>query len=142
MKLNLDSKQNGFTLLELLVVLLIIGMLAAFVAPKYFGEIGKSQTQVTVAQIEGFGQALDQFRVDTGHYPTQAEGLASLFAAPGNSEPKWNGPYLKKAVPADPWDNAYVYTIPSATPNKDYDLISYGADGQPGGTGLNADISN
>ena len=137
------KKQVGFTLLELLVVLLIIGMLAAFVGPKYFGEIGKSQTQVAAAQIESFSQALDQFRIDTGHYPTQAEGLGSLFAAPGgNSEPKWNGPYLKKAAPPDPWGNPYVYTIPSTAPGKDYDLTSYGADGQPGGTGVNADVTN
>jgi len=138
-----NRKQSGFTLLELLVVLLIIGMLAAFVGPKYFGEIGKSQTQVAAAQIEALNQSLDQFRVDTGHYPTAAEGLAALYAAPGtSSEPKWNGPYLKKPVPADPWGNAYVYTIPSATAGKDYDLISYGADGQAGGTGTNADITN
>jgi general secretion pathway protein G len=139
----MKMKQNGFTLLELLVVLLIIGMLAAFVGPKYFGEIGKSQTQVAAAQIESFSQALDQFRVDTNHYPTTAEGLASLYAAPGsNSEPAWNGPYLKKAIPPDPWGNAYVYTNPSVTPGKDYDLISYGADGVVGGTGVNADITN
>ena len=134
---------KGFTLLELLVVLLIIGLLAAFVGPKYFGEISKSQTQVAAAQIEAFSQALDQFRIDTGHYPTAAEGLAALNAAPGTaSEPKWNGPYLKKAIPPDPWGNPYIYTIPSSTPGKDYDLVSYGADGQPGGTGPNADITN
>ncbi|HEY8023544.1 MAG TPA: type II secretion system major pseudopilin GspG [Burkholderiaceae bacterium] len=143
MQATAKMRRKGFTLLELLVVLLIIGMLAAFVGPKYFGEIGKSQTQVAAAQIEALNQSLDQFRVDTGHYPTSAEGLAALFAPPGTaSEPKWNGPYLKKPVPPDPWGNAYVYTIPSATAGKDYDLISYGADGQPGGTGTNADISN
>jgi general secretion pathway protein G len=136
-------KQRGFTLLELLVVLLIIGMLVAYVGPKYFGEVGKSQRQVAAAQIEGLGQALDQFRVDTNHYPTMTEGLAALYAAPGtSSEPNWNGPYLKKPVPPDPWGNAYVYTIPSATQGKDYDLISYGSDGQAGGTGDAADITN
>lgn len=141
----MTSKRSskGFTLLELLVVLLIIGMLAAFVAPKYFGEISKSQTQVAAAQIEALSQALDQFRIDTGHYPTQAEGLASLYAPPGTgSEPKWNGPYLKKPVPPDPWGNTYVYNIPSTTAGKDYDLISYGSDGQPGGMGDAADITN
>ncbi|MDR3483162.1 MAG: type II secretion system major pseudopilin GspG [Burkholderiaceae bacterium] len=136
-------KQRGFTLLELLVVLLIIGMLVAYVGPKYFGEVGKSQRQVAAAQIEGIGQALDQFRVDTNHYPTMTEGLAALYSAPGtSSEPNWNGPYLKKPVPPDPWGNAYVYTIPSATQGKDYDLISYGSDGQAGGTGDAADITN
>ncbi|HSY29797.1 MAG TPA: type II secretion system major pseudopilin GspG, partial [Burkholderiaceae bacterium] len=118
-------------------------MLVAYVGPKYFGEVGKSQTQVAAAQIEGIGQALDQFRVDTNHYPTKLEGLDALYTAPGStSEPNWNGPYLKKPVPPDPWGNAYVYTIPSATPGKDYDLISNGPTGQPGGTGLNAPISN
>jgi general secretion pathway protein G len=141
MKANV--KQLGFTLLELLVVLLIIGMLVAYVGPKYFGEVTKSQRQIAAAQIEGLGQSLDQFRVDTGHYPNATEGLAALFASPGStSEPNWHGPYLKKAVPADPWGNAYVYTIPSTVPGKDYDLISYGADGQPGGTDDNADITN
>jgi general secretion pathway protein G len=134
-------KQRGFTLLELLVVLLIIGMLVAYVGPKYFGEVGKSQTQVAAAQIEGIGQALDQFRVDIGQYPTTTEGLTALYVAP-TSETKWNGPYLKKPVPLDPWGTPYVYTIPSTTPGKDYDLVSYGADGQPGGTGVNADITN
>ena len=139
----MKGKSKGFTLLELLVVIVIIGMLAAFVAPKYFGEISKSQTQIAAAQIESLGQAMDQFRVDTGHYPTQAESLAALYAPPGTaSEPKWNGPYLKKPVPPDPWGNAYLYTIPSATPGKDYDIISYGSDAQPGGTGDAADVTN
>jgi len=138
----MNIKQRGFTLLELLVVLLIIGMLVAYVGPKYFGEVGKSQTQVAAAQLEGFGQALDQFRVDTGHYPSASEGLAALYAPPG-SEPHWNGPYLKKAVPVDPWGNAYVYNNPSTISTcKDYDLISYGADGKAGGSGLDADITN
>lgn len=136
-------KQRGFTLLELLVVLLIIGMLVAYVGPKYFGEVSKSRRQVAAAQIEGLSQTLDQFRVDTGHYPTATEGLAALYATPGTtSEPNWNGPYLKKPVPPDPWGNAYVYTIPSTVTGKDYDLVSYGADGQAGGTGDNADVTN
>jgi general secretion pathway protein G len=154
--MKMKIKQRGFTLLELLVVLLIIGMLVAYVGPKYFGEVGKSQAQIAAAQIESFGQALDQFRVDTGHYPTQTEGLAALYS-PQSGEPNWNGPYLKKNYPPDPWGNPYVYNIPSAstasssgsssststaTPLKDYDLISYGADGKPGGTGLDADITN
>jgi general secretion pathway protein G len=146
-------KQRGFTLLELLVVLLIIGMLVAYVGPKYFGEVGKSQTQVAAAQIEAIGQALDQFRVDTGHYPTATEGLASLYSPPsgsgtaaasstsssaatGSTEPNWNGPYLKKPVPPDPWGNAYNYVIPSKVVGKDYDLTSNGP------TDGNAPISN
>ncbi len=133
--------QFAFTLLELLVVLLIIGVLAAFVGPKYFSQIGKSQTQVAKAQIEAFDKALDQFRLDTGHYPTTAQGLSALFAQPVN-EPLWRGPYLKKVVPADPWGNAYVYTSPSAQPGRDFEIISYGKDGKAGGTGEDADVTS
>lgn len=148
----MKMKQSGFTLLELLVVLLIIGMLAAFVGPKYFGEISKSQTQVAAAQIASFAQALDQFHIDTGRYPTSAEGLNSLYVNT-TSVANWNGPYLKvqansgasaPTVPLDPWGNAYNYALPSATPSsgRDYDVISYGADGKAGGTGVDADITN
>ena len=133
--------QFAFTLLELLVVLLIIGVLAAFVGPKYFSQIGKSQTQVAKAQIEAFDKALDQFRLDTGHYPTTAQGLPALFTQPVN-EPLWRGPYLKKVVPADPWGNAYVYTSPSSQPGRDFEIISYGKDGKAGGTGEDADVTS
>jgi len=132
---------RGFTLLELLVVLLIIGLLAAFVGPKYFSQIGKSQAQVARAQIDAFDKALDQYRIDTGHYPTTEQGLAALFTQPAN-EGNWRGPYLKKGIPADPWGNAYVYKTPSANPNMDYDIVSYGKDGKSGGAGDDADVSN
>lgn len=141
MKNDMKKRQSGFTLLELLVVLLIIGMLSAFVGPKYFSQINKSQTQVARAQIEAFDKALDQYRIDTNHYPTAAQGLAALFTQPSN-EPKWAGPYLKKTVPGDPWENPYAYQIPSNTPGKDYDIISYGKDGKAGGMGDDADITN
>jgi general secretion pathway protein G len=134
-------KQRGFTLLELLVVIVIIGLLAAFVAPKYFSQIGKSQTQVTRAQIDGFDKALDQFRLDTGHFPSTDQGLVALSAQPVN-EPLWRGPYLKKAVPSDPWNHAYVYKFPSTDPSRDFDIISYGRDGKAGGAGDDADITN
>lgn len=137
----MKKKQSGFTLLELLVVLLIIGLLAGFVGPKYFSQIGKSQAQAARAQINAFDKALDQYRLDTGHYPTSEQGLAVLFAQPAN-EPLWRGPYLKKTAPADPWGNAYVYKTPSANTNMDYDLISYGKDGKAGGTGDDADVTN
>jgi general secretion pathway protein G len=135
------EKQNGFTLLELLVVMLIIGLLAAFVGPKYFSQIGKSQAQVAKAQIDAFGKALDQYRIDAGHFPTTEQGLVALFTQPA-SEARWRGPYLKKGIPADPWGNAYIYKIPSATPNMDYDITSYGRDGKAGGTGDDADITD
>jgi general secretion pathway protein G len=134
-------KQRGFTLLELLVVIVIIGLLAAFVGPKYFNQIGKSQVQVVRAQIDGFDKALDQYRIDTGHYPSMDQGLVALSAQPVN-EPMWHGPYLKKAVPADPWNTPYVYKIPASDPSRDFDLISYGRDGKAGGTGDDADITN
>ncbi|MCA2999944.1 MAG: type II secretion system major pseudopilin GspG [Rhodocyclaceae bacterium] len=136
-----SEKQAAFTLLELLIVLLIIGLLAAFVGPKYFGQIGKSQAQVAKAQIEAFDKALDQYRLDTGKYPTTAQGLDALFAAPAN-EANWKGPYLKKAVPLDPWGNRYQYTSPGTQPNSDFEILSLGRDGRLGGSGEDADISS
>jgi general secretion pathway protein G len=133
--------QQGFTLLELLVVLLIIGLLAGFVGPKYFSQLGKSQGQVARAQIDSFEKALDQYRLDIGHYPSTEQGLAVLVSRPSN-EAAWRGPYLKKAVPPDPWGNAYSYKLPGADPNRDYDVISYGKDGKGGGSGDDADITN
>src|SRR4051794_31327084 len=129
----------GFTLLELLVVVLIIGLLAGFVAPRYFGQVGKSEVAVAKAQIDSLEKALDQFRLDTGHYPSGEQGLKALVDKPVN-EPKWAGPYLRKAVPLDPWGKEYVYKIPGE--KTDFELVSYGRDGAPGGSGENADISN
>lgn len=130
---------NGFTLLELLVVMVIIGLLAGYVGPKYFSQVGKSEIKVARAQIDALDKALDQFRLDTGHYPSMEQGLASLVNRPAN-EAKWDGPYLKKAVPLDPWGSAYVFRMPGE--HGEYDLLSYGKDGQPGGTGEAADIVN
>jgi general secretion pathway protein G len=130
----------GFTLLELLVVVLIIGLLAGFVAPRYFGQVGKSEINVAKAQIDALEKALDQYRLDTGHYPTTELGLVALVQRPQN-EPKWSGPYLRKDVPLDPWGRPYVYKMPGEK-GGDFDLVSYGKDGQPGGTGENADITN
>jgi general secretion pathway protein G len=122
-----------------LVVIVIIGLLAAYVGPRYFAQIGKSERGVARAQIEGFAKALDNYRLDTGHYPTSAQGLNALFVRPGD-EPKWAGPYLKKAVPQDPWGHPYVYRSPGDG-DADFDLLSLGKDGQPGGDGDSADIS-
>lgn len=129
----------GFTLLELLVVMVIIGLLAGYVAPRYFSQVGKSEIKVTRAQIDALEKALDQYRLDTGHYPSTEQGLAALVSRPAN-EPKWDGPYLRKSLPLDPWGNAYVYRIPGE--HGEYDLLSYGKDGRPGGADEAADISN
>ncbi len=131
--------QRGFTLLELLVVIVIIGLLAAFVAPRYFSQVGKSQQQIARAQIDSLEKALVQYRIDTGHYPTQEQGLIALNVQPAG-ELKWRGPYLKKNVPLDPWGSAFVYKVPSSAPDRDYDLISFAKDNKAGGTGENADI--
>ncbi len=133
------SGSRGFTLLELLVVIVIIGLLAAYVGPKYFAQLGKSEVTVAKAQIEAFEKALDTYRLDVGRYPSTEEGLAALLVKPTNV-PKWNGPYLRKDVPKDPWGQPYQYRSPGSV--KDFDLLSYGRDGQPGGSGEDADISN
>ncbi len=132
-------KVGGFTLLELLVVIVIIGLLASYVAPRYFSQIGKSETKAAQAQIDAIAKALDQFRLDNGHYPSVAQGLTALVTRPGN-ESKWDGPYLKKGVPPDPWGQPYMYKYPGE--HGDYDLYSYGKDGQAGGSGENADVVN
>lgn len=134
------SRAAGFTLLELLVVMVIIGLLAGFVAPRYFSQVGKSQVKAAKAQVDALDKAIEQFRLDVNRLPTTEEGLAALNVSPPN-EPNWAGPYLKKDVPNDPWGHPYVYLAPG-THNNDFDLMSYGKDGQPGGTGENADIGN
>ena len=129
----------GFTLLELLVVIVIIGLLAAYVGPKYFSQLGKSEVTIAKAQIEAFEKSLDTFRLDVGRYPTTEEGMNALMAAPPAVSSKWNGPYLKKGIPQDPWGHPYIYRAPGT--KAEYEIISTGKDGQPGGTGENADIS-
>ena len=129
----------GFTLLELLVVIVIIGLLAGYVAPRYFSQVGKSEVQVAKAQIDAIEKALDQYRLDTRRLPTTEQGLAVLVNRPAN-EPNWNGPYLKKTAPSDPWGRPYVYRVPGE--KKEFDLYSFGRDGKPGGTGDDADIGN
>ncbi len=135
---SLDAKkENAFTLLELLVVLVILGLLAAYVAPKYFSQLGKSEVKIAITQIKGLEQALDTYRLDTGHYPTTEQGLAALMTAPQN-ESRWQGPYLKQTVPNDPWNRPYIYTSPIQ--DAEFEIKSLGKDGTPGGTAENADI--
>ena len=133
------NKAHGFTLLELLVVMVIIGLLAGYVGPKYFSQVGKSEMKLARAQIDAFEKSLDQYRLDTGHYPNTEQGLAALITRPGN-EPKWAGPYLKKTIPLDPWGNPYLYRQPGE--HGEVDILSYGKDGRPGGSAESADITN
>ncbi len=136
---HIGRRWRGFTLIELLIVIVIIGLLVGIVGPRYFGQLGKSEAKAAKAQIEAFGKALDQYRLDTGRYPTTEQGLAALVTRPAD-EPKWDGPYLAKAVPLDPWGRAYIYKSPGE--HGEYDLVSLGKDGQPGGTAENADITS
>lgn len=131
--------QSGFTLLELLVVMVIIGLLAGYVGPRFFSQIGKSEVKAARAQIDALEKALDQFRLDNGRYPTTEEGLKALVERPSTTS-KWSGPYLKKAVPLDPWERPYIYKAPGE--HGEYDLSSLGKDGQAGGTEEAADITN
>lgn len=134
-----SGQAQGFTLLELLVVMVILGLLAAYVGPRYFAQVGKSEQGLAKAQIESFFKALDTYRLDVGAYPSTEEGLQALMRAPATAV-KWNGPYLQKGVPADPWGRPYIYRAPGA--QREFEIISLGKDGLPGGTGDAADLSS
>ena len=131
--------QAGFTLIELLIVVIILGVLAALVGPRLFGRVGQSRQAAARVQIELLGAALDQFKLDVGRYPSSQEGLQALQQSPGNA-PGWEGPYLKKDVPRDPWGNPYQYRSPGE--HGEYDLSSFGSDGAPGGDGEASDVTS
>ena len=138
------GRRGGFTLIELLVVIIVLGMLASLVAPNIFRHVGAAKETTARAQVEMLGAALDAYRLDAGRYPTSQQGLAALSSAP-TSDPRplaWRGPYLRKAVPLDPWGRAYVYRSPGTESGMGFDLVSYGADGREGGTGEDADVAS
>jgi general secretion pathway protein G len=132
------SRQVGFTLLELLVVILIIGLLTGIVAPRFLGQIGRSETTAARAQLDAIDKALQAYRIDAGRFPSSGQGLRALVVQPAD-EPRWHGPYMQGEVPLDPWGTAYQYRNPGGT-GKDYDLLSFGRDRAQGGVGEDADI--
>jgi general secretion pathway protein G len=131
------ANQDGFTLIELLVVIIVLGLLVGLVGPRLFGRVGQSKTATARAQIELLGAALDQYRLDVGRYPDSSQGLDALQRNP--NAPNWNGPYLKKDVPKDPWGNPYKYRCCPGQ-HGDYDLWSEGGDSAPGGEGESQDV--
>jgi general secretion pathway protein G len=137
-----NKKSAGFTLVELLIVMVILGLLSALVGPRLFGHLGSSKTKAARTQIELLGAALDMYRLDMGRYPASEEGINALAQKPADEAraANWRGPYLKKKVEKDPWGNAYVYSFPGQ--HGEYDLVSLGADGQPGGEGEDADTNS
>ena len=135
---------RGFTLIEILVVITVIAILAGLVGPMVFRNVGDAKVSATRAQIELFALALDQYRLDNDIYPTTSQGLAALRERP-TSDPEarnWRGPYLRKVVPLDPWGRPYTYKSPGEVNPESYDLLSFGRDGQPGGTGEDADLTS
>jgi len=138
------GRRGGFTLIEIMVVVAVIAVLGALVAPNVFRHLGAAKDTTARAQMEMIGAALDAYRLDNGRYPTTEQGLQALWDRPTTPPvpQNWRGPYLQKAIPLDPWGNPYVYQSPARYSRMGYDLMSYGADGQPGGEGEDADIVN
>ena len=134
------NSERGITLIEMLVVVTIIALFATLVAPNMFKNLDKANVTAARTQINNFEQALLQYKVSTGTFPTMEQGLEALHTRPPNVA-QWDGPYLKKEIPLDPWKHPYLYRYPGEHGDEP-DIISYGADGQPGGDGVNADIAN
>ena len=130
--------ERGFSLIELLIVMVILGLLASLVGPKMFGKLGMAKQKTAKTQIEMLMTALDSYRLDMGKYPSAQDGLDALVTNPGSD--KWQGPYLAKGLPKDPWDNDYIYQNPGE--HGEVDVLSYGADGSPGGDGEDADVGS
>jgi general secretion pathway protein G len=142
--IRISNTRSGFTLIEILVVIVVISVLAALVGPVVFKHVGAAKDAAARQQMESLGAALDSYRLDNGRYPSTVQGLDALMMVP-NAEPRpvnWRGPYLRKAVPLDPWGNPYVYASPGQVNPNGYDLASLGADGQPGGEGEDADVTS
>lgn len=133
------QRSNGFTLLELLVVILIIGLLTGIVGPRFLGQIGRSEVTAARAQLDAFDKALQAYRIDIGQFPSETSGLQALLVAPP-SETRWRGPYLKGQIPRDPWGRPYQYRMPGAA-GKDFELQTLGKDGAVGGTGDDTDLA-
>jgi general secretion pathway protein G len=138
------TTRGGFTLIELLVVITVIAILAGLVAPMVFRNVGDAKVSAARAQIELFGLALDAYRLDNDYYPSTAQGLAALRMLPTGDPAarNWRGPYLKKEIPLDPWGRPFIYRSPGEVNASSYDLLSFGRDGQPGGTGEDADVTS
>jgi general secretion pathway protein G len=135
----MKKKDKGFTLIEIIIVVIIMSLIATLIVPRLFKKVEKSKKQITKTQIVMVENAVKMFKLDTGRYPTSAEGLEALMKKPGNIN-NWDGPYLEKGLPKDPWGREYLYTYPGK--NYLFEITSLGADGQPGGEGENADIFN
>ena len=135
------AERAGFTLIEILVVIVVIAILATLVAPNVFQHVGAAKNATAKSQIEMLGAALDAYRLDNGSYPTTQQGLAALWEKPSVDPPaNWRAPYLRKPVPNDPWGRPYLYQFPGQQNLQGYDLLSFGADGKPGGVGEDVDI--
>jgi general secretion pathway protein G len=134
-----ERAARGFTLLELLVVILIIGMLVGIVGPRLLGQVSKSEVTTARAQLDALDKAVQAYRIDVGRFPSSAQGLRALVSAPSEEATRWRGPYLQGEVPPDPWGSPYQYRLPGSN-GRDYDLYSLGRDRMQGGSGDDADL--